>query len=94
MTQVIWEFPLDASIDRQVVDMPASARVLSVAEQHGKLTVWALWQRGDARIAPKLFEIRGTGEDFALDASMRFLGTVLLAGGGYVVHVFVQEEDR
>ena len=37
----IWKFPL-ATTDRQTVSVPAGATALSVAEQNGGLSLWAM----------------------------------------------------
>lgn len=81
----IWKFPL-ALTDRQDVVMPRGARVLSVAEQHGKLCLWAL-VNPDADRVKRALRIAGTGHPCDARAA-HLVGTVLCAGGSLVWHVF------
>ena len=78
----IWKFPLKVC-DHQVVSMPKGATILSVQEQGGVPTIWALCNI-DAPREDRMFITRGTGFEF--DDDSRWIGTVKL--GPFVWHVF------
>lgn len=81
---VIYKYQL-ALVDRQFVEMPAGSHILSVTEQHGALCLWALV---DPSSPPeeRVIVIAGTGGP-APDV-LPFIGTVLMAAGNLVWHVF------
>ncbi len=81
----IWKYKLHAS-GVTVLNMPEGAKVLSVAEQHGEAVLWALVSAGRVTEERK-FRTCLTGGD-APNSVMDFMGTALLDGGNYVVHVF------
>lgn len=83
--RAIWKYPLDVT-DQQTVGMPAAAQVLSVADQAGALTVWALVDT-EAAIEPRRFWIVGTGRPMPVSGAT-FLGSV--QQGPFVWHVFVE----
>jgi hypothetical protein len=77
----ILKFPLDGS-DR--VCMPTGSRVIHVADQRGKTTLWALCP--DTDLVECRFKIYPTG-GFVPDGYMH-VGTVLEQNGDFVWHVF------
>lgn len=68
------------------------ANVLSVAVQYGVVCVWALVDLS-RETEKRAFRIYGTGGSCEINQRAQFLGTVLLAGGELVLHVFVDRED-
>lgn len=88
MMLTIWKFDL-AIADKQTVDMPLGARILSVGAQFDKPRVWALVDPTKERVPHRIY-IYGTGwpvGDVNWSAHI-FLGTVVTAGGALVWHVF------
>jgi hypothetical protein len=79
----VWKFSLEIT-DDQIVEMPEPAELLHVAEQYGRLMLWA---RVDpvAPLVNRLILIRGTGHSVG---SQPHVGTVGQAGGYLVRHVF------
>ncbi len=79
-SHVIYKYVLPSPAERQSVEMPLGARVLTVREQNGKVTLWAL-------VAPKApltrhwFRILATGDSLDLTESLVYLGTAFLADG-------------
>lgn len=74
--------------DEQKLTLGRGAEVLSVQAQHGNIQVWVT-HGGAAGSAVRTFWIKGTGnpcDDVPDDAT--FLGTVQLANGALVFHVF------
>ncbi len=83
---VIWKITLKIT-DEQIIELPASARILSVANQQGKLCLWALVSPG--LLSPWTIAIIGTGnpiESYPGD----FIGTVVI--DPFVWHVFAKEK--
>lgn len=88
-TQHIYKYPL-AVVEDQNILMPAGAKVLHVAEQHGVLTLWARVNTDN----PDEFHtilIRGTGDVYPTYA--HHLGTVLLNDGYLVLHIFLKSKE-
>ena len=82
--RVVWKYQL--ALGSTVVTMPHDSDVLTVAEQHGAVCLWALVDR-DAPMVQRTFRVVATGEPFDA-ADLVFTGTVLMQGGAFVVHVF------
>lgn len=92
MSRSIWKYPL-AVVDHQTIDMPTGARVLSVHEQHGQLCMWAeVNANPDGPTETRHVRIKGTGHPIEQGEMIgfKFLGTVLVAGGSLVWHVYVR----
>jgi len=81
----IWKYEL-AITDEQTLEMPRGAKVLSVANQGGKLCLWAEVDQSE-RIVVRHFLIVGTGHQITEDFELRkFVGSVLI--DPFVWHVF------
>lgn len=81
----VWKFVLEL-VDDQEIWLPAKARVLTVAVQHGRICIWALLRENQER-EPYRVSIRGTGHNCDC-VPANFYGTVQLDGGSLVFHVF------
>lgn len=90
----IWKYELRVT-DRQEVDMPKGAQILSVqADEKNsgpnsvgqKICVWALVD-DRKRTETHVFDIYGTGHE-CLSEKMSYLATVQVSGGYLVWHVF------
>lgn len=87
MGLAIWKFPIPFSDDGHV-EMPAGARLLTVALQRRELCVWAAVDT-EAPTVRRRFAIRGTGHPLRTVGPMTpFVGTFFLDGGALVFHVF------
>lgn len=77
--------------DRPDARLPIGARVLSVAAARAEgsryLELWALVDP-DADSEDRYFRIFGTGHPVDEDFLGRFIGTVSMAGGALIWHVF------
>ena len=89
---VIWKYPLELT-DGQQVMMPAGAEILSVAEQNGRLCLWALVDPAETLRLGRLIEIHGTG-NLSINTlrTRKFIGTCVTSGGALVWHVFEAQE--
>ena len=88
--RTIWKFPIKTT-DLQTVEMPGGAEILSVADQGGQLTLWAIvWPKVQAE--HRQIEIIGAGNPVPNDNEMNreiqreFIGTAFQ--GPFVWHVF------
>jgi len=81
----IWKFPLRIT-DRQTLDMPAGAQVLTAQLQRGVLQLWALCDPL-AEKAPRTFNVFGTGNPLPAQPG-RYVSTFQMSGGELVFHVF------
>ena len=87
--KTIYNYKLDV-IDKQVIQLPQNAQILSVQEQHGELCLWALVEE-QAETEDWTIQIIGTGNPaYHVDAG-DFIGTVQARGGYLVWHIFAQQ---
>jgi hypothetical protein len=85
----VWKFVLLLD-DEVVVEMPYGAKLLHVASQFGDPAVVTLWAlvKPTARPAHRRIFIRGTGHSISAEESRDYVGTVIVADGRIVWHVF------
>lgn len=76
----------------QEISFPVGAKILSVAEQRGKIVLYALVDPDETRRIQRIVRILGTGKEITHAFCLQFVGTVSLHGGNLMCHVFVQEE--
>lgn len=79
----VWKYRLVID-DEQEIEMPKDAELLHVAEQHGRIALWALVIPTGQPTAKRVIVIRGTGDPFW---TQPYVGTVLMESG-LVWHVF------
>lgn len=82
----IWKYPLELT-DSQSFRMPKGAKLLTVAQQYQQVCLWAQVDP-KAPTEERRFEIRGTGHPLGDAAEMDYIGSVILASGSLVFHVF------
>ncbi len=91
MGRSVWKYPLtpeSADISgRHHVMMPRGAHVLTVQQQHGVPTLWALVDPGVASTV-RVFEWVGTGHVVSDLNSSSYAGTVQARSGDFVFHLF------
>ena len=84
-----WQFFLGPGLGSEHrLEMPLGAKVLTVAVQNGLPTLWARVPDADAPRELRRFVFVGTGNEGELRASDEYLGTVQLAEGRLVLHIF------
>jgi hypothetical protein len=86
MSRTIYKYTLEI-VDNQSIEVPTGAEFLTVQIQHGKLCVWAIVDPS-RRTEFEHFFIVGTGHPIPSLETLQHLGTVQLAGGSLVWHVF------
>lgn len=83
-------FKYELAIEDYVeIKMPMGAQVLSVGVQNDMPVLWALVNPDIPEMAYK-FRLTGTGHeiDEKEASSMKFVGTCIMLGGSFVLHVF------
>lgn len=74
---------------RQMIEMPKGARIVSVANQEGRICIWALVDSEEENVDAVEVFIVGTGNPNPIpDDAKNFIGTVLM--GEFVWHVFTR----
>ena len=93
--RTVWVYRIPVNVltasTTTVHHIPAGARLLHCAEQHGQV---ALWFEVPDPEAPKVehgYQLFGTGTG-PIGDHLVYVGTVLLAGGDLVLHVYERSE--
>lgn len=81
---VVWKYDLPDRVTRR--QMPAGAKPIHVAEQHGMIRLWAIVEP-DNPPEERGFIVVGTGHEFD-PAGLQLIGSLLTPGGTFVFHVF------
>ena len=81
----IWKFNLQ-TIDKQVIEMPVGAELLTVQIQNGEPCLWARVDNNEM-LEQRQIAIHGTGHELP-DTTRKYIGTYQMAGGGLIFHVF------
>lgn len=83
-----------ASIDRQTLELPKNAHILSVAEQHNNIVLYAIVDITEKEKYSYIVRVYGTGQSLSFDEDLEkfeFFGTVKLMDGMLMFHVFIGE---
>jgi hypothetical protein len=90
MAKQIWKFKLQVT-DKQTIQMPVGAQILSALVQYRTLCIWALVNT-EAEMEARAFEIFGTGnpvpDHVDIDHNYKFIATFQMFAGGFVGHLF------
>ena len=82
----IWKWTL-ATTDKQTLNMPKGAKILTVQTQGEEAQLWALCDE-TAPKEPRQFVIHGTGNPMPPGDPGTYIATYQLMGGSLVFHVF------
>lgn len=87
--KTIWKYNLKTT-DRQGINMPLGAEILSVGVQTEKVYLWALIDSEQKKESLHEIEIFGTGNPIYSNkkCKRKFIGTYQLMDGNFVGHVF------
>lgn len=85
----VWKYTLQA-VEHQEIHIPYEAKILSVQAQHNEIVLYALVRTGEPLKERLEVAVYGTGHDIpsAIAEKYTFLGTVPLANGNLMFHVF------
>lgn len=84
----VFKYTLPAG-DWVTITMPRGAEFLCVQVQHGRPEIWARVEP-DAQPVAHHFRIAGTGHDLGSNVG-KYLGTLQMADGQLVFHVFAEQ---
>ncbi len=77
------------------LNLPHNAEILSVNQQKEELFLWAeVDQSNPLPLEKRIFVSIMTGEIFSENVNKKYIGTVLLNSGSFVVHVFEITKER
>ena len=80
----VFKYPIQIT-DEQEILAPIGWQPLSVQFQHGAPCIWALVDTANALVLQTV-HVHGTGHP--IEHNGRFLGTIQVAGGSLIFHVF------
>ncbi len=89
-TTKIYKYQLETA-DKQEIEMPVFAKVLTVQTQNEIPCLWVEVDAEETDMETRYFKIFGTGESITRDRPndmYRYIGTYQLLGGSFVGHVF------
>ena len=75
------------------LELPMGSVVLSVAEQRGKMVLYALVDDSETAKENNIIYIHGTGHNTEVSHFSRFLGTVKLEDGALMFHIFWRRDN-
>ena len=84
MAERIFKYELEVKSEF-TLELPRGAKILHAEVQKGKPCIWAK-VNPKAQPEKRRFTFTATGDDFAFGG--RYVGTFLLQGGSFVVHLF------
>lgn len=83
----IWKYELPTVAGSTSIEMPFGANILTVQEQHNKPCLW-IEADTSAGMRAKYFTLVETGKVKDPEYGYKYIGTVQLDGGSYVLHVY------
>ena len=88
----IYKYPIEIA-DSQIVSMPRGAKILTVQVQREQAYLWAMVDLGE-HVVNRTILIYGTGHAIHITEYLAYVGTIQMAGGNLVWHVFdLQKEE-
>lgn len=91
MSRRIYKYKL-TNVGENIIHLPSHSRILSVINQNEAVTVYAEVYNTDTKTKPIKIYVCQTGDETPKGASV-FLGTVVLARGSYILHVYLKDSD-
>lgn len=85
--KAIYKYPIKI-VDKQVIEMPIGANILSIQMQNGIATIWAIVSTKEC-FTPVKIRIFATGEEIPSGSVLRYIGTI--QDEIYVWHVFIDD---
>lgn len=86
----IFKFPIGRPNDEVIVEMQSGAEILCVKLQGHEVCIWAIVPP-NAPLVPRKVQIRGTGHQMT-NTEGKYIGTVMIAVQGLVLHLFISPE--
>ena len=86
--KTIYKYPLEGYVERQIIEMPEGAEILTVQVQDGTPCIWALVTPLN-KIVEKTVYMIGTGHKISTDKG-DYVATVQAYDGSLILHVFIK----
>lgn len=84
--EVVYKYELSAA-ERQRIQLPVGSKILSLVNQFERPVLYVRHAKNQSSFEPCLITVVLTGAPIPPDAG-EFIGSLLLSGGHYVLHVF------
>lgn len=82
----IWKYEIKIT-NEQTLELPLNAEILIAQRQYDTPCVWVKVEERIGQKEKRTIEVFGTGHPMS-DEPRRYIGTIQIAGGGLVWHVF------
>ncbi|MFW9989348.1 MAG: hypothetical protein ACFFC3_11890 [Candidatus Odinarchaeota archaeon] len=92
MPQKIWKYPINTQEVNFVLEMPEGAKLLNFDVQRGTPTLWALINPNN-KFEKRFFRFIGTGDIIEEEDDLNFIGTIQMADGTLIFHLFEVIKD-
>lgn len=90
MKRSVYKYPIEID-DTQTLILPRGAEILSVINQFEEVCIYALVDTETDETEKYSLQCYGTGHTIRHDSSYKFLGTVSMHSGHFVLHVFYKK---
>ena len=87
MPQKIWKYPINTQDVDFVLEIPEGAKPLYFEVQRGVPTLWVLVNPNN-KFEKRYFRIVGTGDTIEEEDNITYIGTIQLADGDLIFHLF------
>ena len=92
MSKVIWKYPIKP-VGETELEIPFNSVVLSAGVIGGACYIWVLLDPEETFIISKYVNSVETGQSFDSEEWDRFVGTLMLDNGLYIIHVLCRSVD-
>lgn len=87
MPQKIWKYPINTMDVNFVLEIPEGAKPLHFELQGGVPTLWVL-VNPKHKFEKRYFRIVGTGDIIEEEDNLNYIGTIQMADGDLIFHLF------
>lgn len=91
---IILKYQLPVSFGLHKVEMPVGFKILTVQEQHNRVTFWAETDQLDGDTHQVEFALLATGVPYPMKEEWKYLGTVQLFAGGTILVFHLYQTGR
>lgn len=86
--KTIYKYQLEV-IEKQIVELPLGAQILTVQVQNGEPCIWAEVYN-ENKLVKRVFEIFGTGHELreGMGVDRKYIGTFQIHDGALVFHLY------
>ncbi|MFX1364422.1 MAG: hypothetical protein ACFE9Y_05785 [Promethearchaeota archaeon] len=92
MPQKIWKYPINTQEVNFALEMPEGAKLLTFDVQKEIPTLWAL-VNSNKKYEKRFFRFVGTGDTIEEEVNLDYIGTIQMADGKLIFHLFEEIKD-